>query len=218
MTCPFFLGLTGSIGMGKSTVASLFTEAGVPVFDADAEVRALQGPGGVLVPAIEAAFPGSTDAAGVRREALGAQVFGQPEALARLEAIVHPAVAERRAAFIAAHTAQPLLVFDVPLLFEKGGAGALDAVAVVSAPADVQRARVLARPGMTAERFEAILALQLPDAEKRRRADHVIDTGVPLNETRAAVHALIARLRAAHAATPASAGGAPLPAAPHRPK
>ena len=194
MTRPFLLGLTGSIGMGKSTVASLFTEAGVPVFDADAEVRAMQGPGGRLVAPIEAAFPGSTDAGGVRRAELGAQVFGKPEALARLEAIVHPAVGEARAAFLAAHGATRLLVFDVPLLFEKGGADALDAVAVVSAPPDVQRARVLARPGMTPEKLDAILALQMPDAEKRARADFVIDTGVPLRETRRAVAALIARL------------------------
>lgn len=191
---PWILGLTGSIGMGKSAVAEMFVEAGVPVFDADAEVHALQGPGGALLPAIEAAFPGSTGPEGVRREALGAQVFADKAALARLEAIVHPAVAARREAFLNHHAAAPLVVFDIPLLFEKGGAAAVDAILVVSAPAEVQRARVLARPGMTEEKFARILALQTPDGEKRARADHVIDTGVPLAETRRAVRALIQRL------------------------
>lgn len=191
---PWILGLTGSIGMGKSAVAEMFVEAGVPVFDADAEVHALQGPGGALLPAIEAAFPGSTGPEGVRREALGAQVFADKAALARLEAIVHPAVAARREAFLNHHAAAPLVVFDIPLLFEKGGAAAVDAILVVSAPAEVQRARVLARPGMTEEKFARILALQTPDREKRARADHVIDTGVPLAETRRAVRALIQRL------------------------
>lgn len=194
MTRPFILGLTGSIGMGKSAVAAMFEGAGVPVFDADAEVRALQGPGAELVAEIEAAFPGSTNAQGVDREALGAQVFGHPEALERLEAIVHPAVARRREAFLADHASALLVVFDIPLLFEKGGHTAVDAVAVVSAPADVQRARVLARPGMTEEKFARILALQVPDSEKRARADHLIDTGTSLEETRREVRALIRRL------------------------
>ncbi|MBL8656407.1 MAG: dephospho-CoA kinase [Altererythrobacter sp.] len=194
MSKPLILGLTGSIGMGKSTVAAIFAEAGVPVFDADAEVRALQGPDGALLPAIEAAFPGSTGPAGVLREVLGARVFGDQAALARLEAIVHPAVARRREAFLAAHAAAPLVVFDIPLLFEKGGSAAVDEVLVVSAPPEVQRARVLARAGMTGKKFTRILALQMPDAEKRARADHVIDTGGPLAETERAVRALIARL------------------------
>ncbi len=194
MTRPFILGLTGSIGMGKSAVAAMFESAGVPVFDADAEVRLLQGPHGELISAIEAAFPGSTNAQGVDREALGAQVFGNPEALARLEAIVHPAVARRRTAFLADHASAPLVVFDIPLLFEKGGHASVDAIAVVSAPAEVQRARVLARPGMTQEKFERILALQVPDAEKRARADHLIDTGTALEETRGEVRALIRQL------------------------
>lgn len=185
------LGLTGSIGMGKSTVAAMFAAAGVPVFDADAEVRALQGPGGALLAAIEAAFPGSTNDRGVARDSLGQRVFGDPEALARLEAIVHPAVSERRRAFLARHRTAPLVVFDIPLLFEKGGHAAVDRVAVVSAPPEVQRARVLARPGMTAEKFARILALQTPDAEKRARADYVIDTGTSLEETERAVLALI---------------------------
>ncbi|NNM77283.1 dephospho-CoA kinase [Sphingomonas sp. ID1715] len=188
------LGLTGSIGMGKSTVAGMFEEAGVPVFDADAAVHALQGPGGALVERIEAEFPGTTGAAGVDRGQLGQRVLGDKAALARLEAIVHPAVAEMRKAFLEQHKDAPLIVFDIPLLFEKGGAGGLDAVAVVSAPAEVQRARVLARPGMTPEKFAYILGLQMPDAEKRQRADHVIDTGVSHEETRVQVRQLIACL------------------------
>jgi dephospho-CoA kinase len=191
---PVVLGLTGSIGMGKSTVAAMFSGMGVPVFDADAEVHRLQGPGGALLPAIEAAFPGTTGPAGVDRKALGEQVFGKPEAMARLEAIVHPAVAEGRQAFLIEHAGQSLVVFDIPLLFEKGLEGLVDAVAVVSADAEVQRRRVLARPGMTPERFAGILDLQLPDAEKRARADFVIDTGCPLDETRAAVAELVKNL------------------------
>jgi dephospho-CoA kinase len=191
---PLILGLTGSIGMGKSTVALMFREQGVPVFDADAAVRALQGPGGALVPTIEAAFPGTTGAAGVLRDVLGAQVFGDLAALARLEAIVHPAVAAERQAFLLEHAGEKLVVFDVPLLFERGGAGQVDAVAVVSAPSDVQRARVLARPGMTPDKFAQILALQMPDAEKRDRADYLIDTGTALTETKAAVRRLVETL------------------------
>ncbi len=195
MTRPRIIGLTGSIGMGKSTVAAMFAAHGVPVFDADAAVRRLQGPGGPLVAPIEAAFPGATGPEGVRREALGAQVFGDPAALARLEAIVHPAVAAERGAFLLEHAGAPLVVFDIPLLFEKGGAALVDEVVVVSAPAEVQRARVLARAGMTPDKFAHILVLQVPDAEKRARADHVIDTGTSLAETEAAVADLISRLR-----------------------
>ncbi|MGX7927565.1 dephospho-CoA kinase [Tsuneonella sp. HG094] len=191
---PFILGLTGSIGMGKSTVAAMFEAAGVPVFDADAEVRRLQGPRGALLPAIETAFPGSTGPDGVLREKLGAEVFGNREALARLEGIVHPAVAAERHAFMIEHSGEPLVVFDIPLLFEKGGWESVDAVAVVSASVDVQRARVLARPGMTPEKFAHILSLQTPDAEKRARADHVIDTGTSLRATEDAVKALIAQV------------------------
>lgn len=193
---PFILGLTGSIGMGKSAVAAMFRGAGVPVFDADAAVHELQGPGGALVPAIEAAFPGTTGEAGVDRQKLGAAVFGNAEKLGVLEAIIHPAVGAMRTGFLAEHADQPLVVFDIPLLFEKGGWESVDAVAVVSAPAAIQRERVLARPGMTAQRFEQILALQVPDAEKRARADHLIDTGPSLAETRHEVHALIRRLLA----------------------
>jgi dephospho-CoA kinase len=194
MKQPLIIGLTGSIGMGKSTVAAMFAEAGVPVFDADAEVRSLQGPGGELLPAIEAAFPGSTGPHGVDRDRLGAAVFADKAALARLEAIVHPAVGARRAAFLAAHADKPAVVFDIPLLFERGGHAGVDTIVVVSAPADQQAERVLARPGMTAEKFAHILALQIPDAEKRARADHVIDTGTSHAETRAQVLALIDQL------------------------
>jgi dephospho-CoA kinase len=191
---PFVLGLTGSIGMGKSAVAAMFAGLNVPVFDADAAVHRLQGPGGELLPEIEAAFPGSTGPDGVNRGKLGAAVFGNRAELARLEGIVHPAVARLRAAFLAENAGRPLVVFDIPLLFEKGGQAQVDAVVVVSAPAEVQRERVLARPGMTAEKFAQILALQVPDAEKRARADHVIDTGTSLAETRHAVQALVHRL------------------------
>jgi dephospho-CoA kinase len=188
------LGLTGSIGMGKSTVAGMFADAGVPVFDADAEVHRLQGPGGEVVAAIEAAFPGTTGESGVDRARLGEAVFGKPEAFARLEAIVHPAVAAARNAFLRAHHDAPLVVLDVPLLFEAGGWQTVDKIVVVSAPADEQRARVMRRPGMTAARFESILAKQLPDAEKRARADFVIATQGPLEATRAQVDAVIACL------------------------
>lgn len=194
MSRPFLLGLTGSIGMGKSTVAAMFADLGVPVFDADAEVHHLQQPGGAMLSAIEAAFPGTVGPEGLDRQALGARVFGNASELARLEAIVHPAVARSRADFLAAHADKPLVVLDIPLLFEKGGWDRVNAVAVVSAPPEVQRARVLARPGMTPERFEDILSRQLPDAEKRARADHIILTGGSLEETRAAVAALVACL------------------------
>lgn len=178
--------------MGKSTVAAMFADAGVPVFDADATVHALQGPGGRLVAAIEARFPGTTGPNGVDRTALGRAVIGSPQDFAALEAIVHPAVAEEREAFLAAHTDAPLVVLDVPLLFEAGGWQAVDRIAVVSAAPDVQRARVLARPGMTEARFEAILAKQMPDAEKRSRADVVIPTDGSLDATRAEVARVIA--------------------------
>ncbi len=193
---PFILGLTGSIGMGKSTVAAMFRDLGVPVFDADAEVHRLQGPDGLLIPAIEEAFPGSTGPEGVKRAELGAIVFGDPEAMRRLEAIVHPAVAEERFAFVEANRDAPLIVFDIPLLYEKTGARGLDAVAVVSAPAEEQRRRVLARDGMTEVKFAEILALQVPDAEKRERAEYVIENGGSLAETRAQVERLVDSLTA----------------------
>ena len=194
MTKPFILGLTGSIGMGKSAVAAMFLELGVPVFDADAAVHALQGPGGALLAPIERAFPGSTGSQGVDRAKLGAAVFGDAEKLKLLESIVHPEVGEMRRAFLADNADAPLVVFDIPLLYEKTGAAGLDAVVVVSAPPQVQRERVLARPGMTAEKFEKILALQVPDAAKRALSDFVIDTGLTLAETKAQVAALVAHL------------------------
>jgi dephospho-CoA kinase len=186
------IGLTGSIGMGKSTVAQMFADEGVAVFDADAAVRALQGPGGRLLPAIEAAFPRTTGPGGVERPELGSRVFGKPDELKRLEAIVHPAVGEERAAFLAHHADDAMVVFDVPLLFETGGDGGVDVTVVVSADAATQAARVLARPGMTEERLAEILARQMPDADKRARADYVIATDCPMDRTRAAVRHVIA--------------------------
>jgi dephospho-CoA kinase len=189
------IGLTGSIGMGKSTVAAMFERLGVPVFDADAEVRALQGPGGGALPAIEAAFPGTTGPTGLDREKLGAQVFGNPSALARLEAILHPMVADAQSRFLGRHRLKRAVVLDVPLLFEKGGWRRCHVTVVVSAPARVQRARVLARPGMTAPKFAAILKTQMPDGEKRRRADVVIETGRGRRVTWLAVKDLVRGLR-----------------------
>ncbi len=188
------LGLTGSIGMGKSTVARMFADEGVPVFDADSAVHRLQGPEGALVDEIESHFPGTTGPAGVNRGALAERVLGEPEALRRLEALVHPAVARERQAFMAGHAAKPLVVLDIPLLFEAGGSEQVDKIAVVSAPAPVQRERVLARPGMTPEKFEQILARQLPDSEKRARADFVISTAGSKDETRRAVRRILACL------------------------
>ena len=188
---PFILGLTGSIGMGKSAVAAMFRGLGVPVFDADAAVHQLQGPGGACLAPIEQAFPGTTGPAGVDRLKLGAAVFGDPAALKRLEAIVHPEVAELRRTFLADNADAPLIVFDIPLLYEKSGQHGLDAVVVVSAPPEMQRERVLARANMTEQKFEQILKLQVPDADKRARADYLIDTGVSLAETRHAVQRLV---------------------------
>jgi dephospho-CoA kinase len=188
------LGLTGSIGMGKSTVAAMFAKEGVPVFDADAAVHALQGPAGALVAAIEAEFPGTTGAGGVDRGTLAERVLGAPERLRRLEALVHPAVAREREAFLAAHRDAALVVLDIPLLFEAGGWSQVDRIAVVSAPAAIQRARVLARPGMNAAKLDRILARQMPDEEKRARADFVIPTGASFAETRASVRRIVACL------------------------
>lgn len=191
------LGLTGSIGMGKSTVARMFADEGVPVFDADKEVRELQGPGGALVAPIEAEFPGSTGPEGVKRAVLAEMVLHDRAVLDRLEAIVHPRVAQAREAFLEEHRDAPLVVLDIPLLFETGGDRSVDKVAVVSADADVQRARTLARPDMTPEKFLRIMMHQLPDAEKRARADFVIPTDGPLEETRAAVRQIVACLAGA---------------------
>jgi len=191
------LGLTGSIGMGKSTVSRMFAAEGVPVFDADAAVHRLQGPEGALVAEIEMHFPGTTGPAGVDRNSLAERVLGEPGELARLEALIHPAVARERDAFLAVHAGAPVVVLDIPLLFEKGLAETVDKVAVVSADEEVQRLRTLARPGMTPEKFLRILSHQLPDEEKRARADFVIPTDCSLDETGAAVRHILACLGAA---------------------
>jgi dephospho-CoA kinase len=190
------LGLTGSIGMGKSTVARMFADEGVAVFDADAAVHRLQGPEGALVAEIEARFPGTTGPGGVNRTALAERVLGEREALQNLEALIHPAVAREREAFLSAQAEAPLVVLDIPLLLEKADATRVDKIAVVSAPAEVQRARVLARPGMTPEKFARILRLQMPDEEKRARADFVIPTGGSMEETRDSVRRIVACLTA----------------------
>lgn len=188
----FILGLTGSLGMGKSTTARFFAEEGVPVHDADAVVHRLYD--GEAASAIEAAFPGTTTGGKVDRTRLAARVLGDGAALARLEAIVHPLVqdAERRLIAEARAGGEKVAVLDIPLLFESGADRRVDAVVVVSAPPDVQRARVLERPGMTVEKLEAILARQMPDAEKRARADFVVDTSQGFDAARAQVRAILA--------------------------
>lgn len=188
-------GLTGSIGMGKSAVAAMFMKAGVPLFDADAAVHRLQGPGGKALPAIEAAFPGTTGPRGLDRAKLGAIVFAHPDRRRELEAIVHPMVQQARRDFLRRHRSRPLVILDIPLLFETHGERRLDGVIVVTAPAWKQRRRVLARPGMSEAKFRAILRLQMPDALKRRKADHIIDTGTSFHRTREQVRALLACLR-----------------------
>ncbi|SIN60204.1 dephospho-CoA kinase [Parasphingorhabdus marina DSM 22363] len=193
---PLIIGLTGSIGMGKSTVAEMFADEGVPVFDADAAVHILQGPGGALVEEIESLFPGTTGPEGVDRQKLGAAVLGNREALSRLEQIIHPAVGQMRLDFLSANSDAPLILFDIPLLFEKTGADGVDHIVVVSASEADQEERVLARPNMTREKFEKIKSLQMPDAEKRKRADSVIDTSVPLAETRQQVQNCVQKLKA----------------------
>jgi dephospho-CoA kinase len=187
----FVIGLTGSLGMGKTTAARFFAEEGVPVHDADAVVHRLYD--GEAAAAIEAAFPGTTTAGKVDREKLAARVLGNTGALKRLEAIVHPLVqeAERRLLAEAEARGEKVAVLDIPLLFETGGEERVDAVVVVSAPADVQRSRVLQRPGMTVDKLEAILAKQMPDDEKRRRADFVVDTSHGFEAARAKVRAIL---------------------------
>jgi len=188
------IALTGSIGMGKSTVAQMFVEAGIPLFDADAEVRAMQDRGGELVDEIEARFPGSVRDGAVDRNILGARVLGDRDELAALELIVHPRVFQRRERFIADNADAPALLFDIPLLFETGADKNFDTVVVVSAPPQVQRERVLARPGMTPTKFESILSRQVPDSEKRERADFVVDTGGSMDATRGQVQAILSCL------------------------
>lgn len=190
------LGLTGSIGMGKSTVAQFFRDEGVPVYDADAAVHALYADGGAAVGPVGAAFPTAIVEGAVDRERLSKLVLNDADALRRLEGIVHPLVGAAQMQFLddARRSGAPVVVLDIPLLYEKGGEKRVDVVAVVSAPADAQRTRVLGRPGMTAEKFEAILAKQTPDAEKRARADFIIETGGSFEETRAQVRAVLKAL------------------------
>ncbi len=188
------VGLTGSIGMGKSAVAAMFIRAGVPLFDADRAVHQLQAPGGALLTQIEARFPGTTGPAGVDRQKLGAAVFGNADALKALERIVHPAVARLRRDFLRRNRSRPIVVLDIPLLFEKRGWKSVDQILVVSAPAWKQRKRVLARPGMSYAKFAKIRKLQLPDAQKRKRADYIINTGGLRGVTNAEVRQVIACL------------------------
>lgn len=195
MTGPLVIGLTGSVGMGKSTVAARLKALGIPVCDADAEVHALYE--GAAVAPIEQAFPGTTADGRVDRQRLSKALLADPSGFKRLEAIVHPLVQAAERAFLhrAAAAGATLVVLEIPLLFETGGDARCDVTLVVSAPADVQRARVLARPGMTPEKLAAILSRQMPDAEKRRRADFLVDTGTTLAATEAEVDAIIGLLR-----------------------
>ncbi|ANG98109.1 dephospho-CoA kinase [Brucella pseudogrignonensis] len=189
------LGLTGSIGMGKTTAANMFADNGVPVYSADDAVHQLYS--GRAAPLIEAAFPGTVVDGTVDRTKLSSAVLGKPEALKKLESIIHPLVHEEEAAFLARARADgaDIALIDIPLLFETGGQSRVDKVAVVSAPADIQRERVLSRAGMTEAKFEAILARQMPDVDKRARADFVIDSSGDFDETRAQIKAIIAELR-----------------------
>jgi dephospho-CoA kinase len=188
---PFVLCLTGSLGMGKSRTASFFAEAGVPVHDSDAAVHALYE--GEAVPLIENTFPGATSGGKVDRAKLAAMVLGDDAAIARLEAIVHPLVGDVRDKFVAQAQARgaPVVVLDVPLLFETGGERGCDAVVVVSAPAPVQRQRAFERPGMTEAKFAALVAKQMPDAEKRRRADFIVDSSQSFDHARAQVRDIL---------------------------
>jgi dephospho-CoA kinase len=193
------VGLTGSIGMGKTTASAMLRRLGVPLFDADACVHRLLGPGGAAVAAVEAAFPGVTGVdGGIDRRRLGARVFGQREALRRLEGLLHPRVreAERRFLRAARTRREALAVLDIPLLFETGGDRRVDFVIVVSAPAFLQRQRVLRRPGLSDSRLDAILAAQMPDRDKRRRADFVVPTGLGKGATLRRLAAIVRLLRA----------------------
>lgn len=188
------IALTGSIGMGKSTVARLFAAAGIPVFDADAVVRDLQGPSGSLVDRIGERFAGTVKAGVLDRDKLAQLVLEDPRLLVELETIVHPAVRQARQAFIDSNRDAPALLFEIPLLFETNGEGEFDKVITVSAPAEIQRDRVLARPGMTEVRLSSIVSRQLPDEDKRRRADFVVNTGADMSTTQAQVGHIIACL------------------------
>ena len=189
----FKLGLTGSIGMGKSTTAAIFAEEGIPVWDADAAVHRLYASGGLAVGPVGRAFPDAVVGNAISRDRLKSIISSDPDALSRIESIVHPLVAQDRAEFLAKQDAD-IVVFDIPLLFETGADQWLDAVVVVTAPADVQKARVMERPGMTEDRLNLVLKRQMPDAEKRRRADYVIET-LTLDATREDVRRLLAKIR-----------------------
>ena len=191
------LGLTGSIGMGKSETANMFRRLDIPVFDADLAVHELYGPGGEAVAPVGEAFPGSVADGAIDRQSLGRLVLGDAAAIERLEAIVHPLVRARQTAFVeqARTRGDDIVVLDIPLLFETGGRDRVDKIVVVSAPADVQRERVLARPGMTEQKFEAILSHQVPDAEKRRLADYIVDSSRGLDDAFAQVERIVADLR-----------------------
>ncbi|MEM9278411.1 MAG: dephospho-CoA kinase [Pseudomonadota bacterium] len=188
-------GLTGSIGMGKSTTSEMFRQEGIPVYDADATVHALYS--GEAVPLIEKAFPGTTENGTVNRVELGNRVLGNAEVMKKLEMIVHPLVHQKEREFVqkAEDRGESLVVLDIPLLFETGGYNRVDKIIVVSAPAEVQRERVLSRPDMTEEKFSAILAKQIPDEEKRKRADFIIDTSLGMVSAREAVQEIIRKLK-----------------------
>jgi len=192
---PFVIGLTGSIGMGKSETAKLFAAQGVPVHDADAAIAQLYGKGGAAVDVIARAFPGTVKDGAVDRAALSAAVVNDQDALKKLEALVHPLVAAERDRFLKAANA-PIVLFDIPLLFETGANAEVDAVVVASAPEAVQRARVLSRPGMTLEKFEALKARQLDDAQKRQQAHYVVITDKGLDHAREQVKMILADIRA----------------------
>ena len=189
------ISLTGSIGMGKTTVAGMFADEGVPVFDADAAVHALYARGGAAVPLIRAVFPDAVVDGAVVRESLAAHMRSDPLNLPVLESFIHPMVADARAEFLRDHAGADWVLFDVPLLFETGGDADCDLVVVVSAAPEVQRRRVLARPGMSEAKFDALLLRQMPDSEKRARADIVLSTDTSLEHTREAVRELVERLR-----------------------
>lgn len=191
----FRLGLTGGIGMGKSTAAQMFRELGHPVWDADAAVHELYAPGGGAVAPVAAAFPGTERDGGIDRAALRRALAADPLGFQRLEGIVHPLVAADRAGFVARHADAPIVVLDIPLMYETGADAAMDGIAVVSAPAGVQRARVMARAGMTEENFQMILSRQMPDAEKRRRADWIIPSDT-MADARAAIMDICNRIMA----------------------
>ena len=196
MIKQLIIGLTGSIGMGKSTVAQMFVDQGIPLFDADAAVHELQAKDGALVEKIESLFPGTTGDNGVDRQKLGAAVLGDADALRQLEQLIHPAVGAMRADFLAANSEEPMIIFDIPLLFEKAETSGVDHIIVVSASEEDQRERVLARAGMTTEKFVKIMSLQMPDAKKREHADSVIDTSQSKDNTRRRVKKLVEKLKA----------------------